>query len=120
MKAPIVEYNHKDALQHRYLNQFFDITPGNYPSHRVPSFEAFIGIIIRGFATGMIPDQQGNSYLKSGQLIDIKTGYYLSVPLYWHVWNLKTPLANELTSVLLKQSKIDLEPFSKHPKLTTS
>ncbi|WP_372742034.1 LysR family transcriptional regulator ArgP [Neptunomonas sp.] len=118
MRAPIVEYNYKDALQHRYLSKFFDISQGDYPAHRVPSFEAFIDFITRGFAAGMIPDQQGDIHLKSGQLIDIKPGYFLSVPLYWHVWNLKIPLANTLTNALIKQSEIDLEPFSKHPELT--
>jgi LysR family transcriptional regulator (chromosome initiation inhibitor) len=119
MRAPIVEYNHKDALQHRYLQHFFDILPGDYPSHRVPSSEAFVDFIIRGFAAGMVPDQQGSTLISSGQVVDIKPGYYLSVPLYWHVWNLKTPLANDLTHALIKQSKIDLAPFSKHPELTT-
>lgn len=119
MRAPIVEYNHKDALQHRYLNRFFDLSPGDYPTHRVPSYSAFVDMTIRGYAAGMIPDQQGIPYMKSGQLIDINPGYYLSVPLYWHVWNLKTPLENELTSALLKQGQIDLEAFSKHPELTS-
>lgn len=117
MQAPIVEYNYKDALQHRYLSKFFGISPGDYPAHRVPSFEAFIDIITRGFAMGMIPDQQGEAYLKSGQLIDIREGYSLPVPLYWHVWSLKTPLANALTNALIKQSGMDLEPFSEHPEL---
>lgn len=119
MQAPIVEYNHKDALQHRYLNRFFDLSPGDYPTHRVPSYSAFIDMAVRGFAAGMIPDQQADFHMKTGQLVDINPGYYLSVPLYWHVWNLKTPLENELTDALLKQGKIDLAPFSAHKELTS-
>jgi LysR family transcriptional regulator (chromosome initiation inhibitor) len=119
-KAPIVEYNHKDALQHRYLNHYFGLSPGDYPTHRVPSYSAFVDMTIRGFAAGMIPDQQASPYIKSGQLLDIKEGNYLAVPLYWHVWNLKTPLATELTNALLKQGEIDLEPFSQHPEFSPS
>ena len=116
--APIVEFNYKDALQQRYLSQFFSIEAGDYPCHRVPSAEAFIDFIIRGFATGMVPDELSTQLLASSTLVDIAPDNYLAVPLYWHVWNLKTPLANELTHTLIEESKKYLEPFSAHAQLT--
>jgi LysR family transcriptional regulator (chromosome initiation inhibitor) len=50
--------------------------------------------------------------------VDLAPGNYLAVPLYWHVWNLKTPLARLLTETLLRGAEKLLEPFSDHPVLT--
>ncbi|QEQ97613.1 LysR family transcriptional regulator ArgP [Neptunomonas concharum] len=116
--APVVEFNHKDALQQRYLKQFFKVNSGTYPSHRVPSSEAFMDLIIRGLATGMVPDQQVRPFLESGHVTEILPNSYLSVPLYWHVWNLKAPLAQELTQTLTQHAAIALEDFDAHPTLT--
>lgn len=118
-RAPVVEFNHKDALQIRYLEQFFDLRPGDYACHRIPSAETFIDLIVRGFGMGMIPDQMTTELLSSGQLVDVSPGDYLAVPLYWHVWNLKAPLAEELTHALAEQGKKDLAPFSDYPILAT-
>jgi len=117
--APVVEYNHKDALQIRYFNQFFNLQPGDYACHRIPSAETFIDLIVRGFGTGMIPDQMTAELLATGRLVDVSPGDFLAVPLYWHVWNLKAPLAEELTHALVEQGKKDLAPFVDYPILAT-
>ncbi len=118
-QAPIVEFNYKDALQQKYLNKFFSISAGDYPCHRVPSTEAFIDLIIRGYATGMVPDELSAHFLANGKLVDIAPGSFLAVPLYWHVWSLKTPLANELTQTLISQARNHLSPLAHYSELTT-
>jgi len=117
-RAPAVEYNHKDALHCRYLERFYGLAPGDFPRHRVPSPEAFLDLIVRGFGAGMVPDQQSRPYFERGLVQDMAPGNYLAVPLYWHVWNLKTPLARRLTDALLQGAEQYLEPFALHPVLT--
>ncbi len=117
-QAPAVEYNHKDALHSRYLERFYGLAAGDFPRHRVPSPDAFLDLIVRGFGAGMVPDQQSRPFLARGLVVDMAPGNYLAVPLYWHVWNLKTPLARRLTETLLRGAEQQLDPFSAHPLLT--
>ncbi|MGB0466377.1 MAG: LysR family transcriptional regulator ArgP [Pontibacterium sp.] len=117
-QAPIAEFNHKDELQNRYLDQFFNIKPGNYPRHRIPSSVAFFDLIVRGHTCGMVPDQQSHAMLAAGKVVDLTPGQYLAVPLYWHVWNLKSALTTQLTDALTHAAQNSLDRFEEHPLLT--
>lgn len=111
-RAPIAEFNHKDALQSRYLSRFFGVHRGEYISHRVPSSEAYLDLIIRGHATGMIPDQQAEPWISTGELQDIAPNCALPVPLYWHIWSLKSELARTLTQAVTREAERALDPMS--------
>ncbi|WP_036232472.1 LysR family transcriptional regulator ArgP [Marinobacterium litorale] len=117
-QAPIAEFSHKDQLQNRYLQRFFGIGPHEYPRHRIPSSTAFCDLIERGLACGMVPDQQGLPLIQAGRVVDMTPGRYLSVPLYWHVWNLRSELIRQLTDALVKEATRQLEGFDRHPELT--
>lgn len=117
-QAPVAEFSHKDQLQNRYLQQFFGMAPQEYPRHRIPSSTAFCDLIVRGLACGMVPDQQGRPLLENGKAEDMTPGRYLSVPLYWHVWNLSSTLVKQLTDELVAEARRQLEPFDSHPRLT--
>lgn len=117
-QAPAAEFNNKDELQNRYLKNFFDIDPGDYPRHRVPSSDPYFQMIVRGFAYGMIPDQQSQPLLEQGKVVELTPGRYLAIPLYWHVWNLKSEHIQHLTQTLLKVAGQALDPFEQHPVLT--
>lgn len=110
--APVAEFSNKDELQNRYLDKFFGVGPSDYPKHRIPSTESFFQMIINGMACGMIPDQQSQPLLDSGQVIDITPGYFLEVPLYWHVWNLKSELYRKLTTALRDTAERHLSPLN--------
>jgi len=109
--APVAEFSNKDELQNRYLARYFKIKPNEYPKHRIPSTEAFFEVVERGLACGMIPDQQSRTLLNQGKVIDLTPGKYLSVPLYWHVWSLKSELYRKLTDALCKTAAISLNPI---------
>lgn len=115
--APVAEFNHKDELQNRYLNTFFGIEPSEYPRHRVPSSDPYFQLVIRGFACGMIPDQQSQSQLAQGLVQDLTPGRYMAVPLYWHVWNLKSTTVKLLTDCLVKTCQLQLDNLTHHPAL---
>lgn len=113
-QAPIAEFSNKDELQNRYLEQFFNLGPNEYPKHRIPATDSFFQLIIRGHACGMIPDQQSRTLIQKGEVIDISPGKYLPVPLYWHVWSLKSDLYRKLTNALTQCAEETLDPFSQH------
>ncbi len=106
--APAVEFNHKDELQDRYLETFFNRS-GDYPRHRVPSPQAFIDLIERSRAWGMVPDQQSQPLLDQGLLQELSPGDSLKVPLYWHSWNLTTDVSRRLTECLVQYCRGHLE-----------
>jgi LysR family transcriptional regulator (chromosome initiation inhibitor) len=116
-QAPIVEFNHKDALQIRYLRTFYHLEPSEYQCHRIPAAEPFVDLILRGFGLGMIPDQLADPLVQANTLVDICPGQFLAVPLYWHVWSLKTPQAKRLTDALVKAGTRALAPFEQYPDL---
>jgi len=111
MAAPSVEFNHKYDLQRQYLSRYFDAV---YPAarHRIPSAESFNDFIARGYAWGMAPDVQSHAWLKSGKVIELVEGNTIDVPLYWHIWNLRTTLSRELTAALQVQAEKVLTPIN--------
>ncbi|WP_415901181.1 LysR family transcriptional regulator ArgP [Neptuniibacter sp. QD29_5] len=110
--APVAEFSNKDELQNRYLKENFEVGQNEYPKHRIPSTESFFNIIIRGHACGMVPDQQSKELLAAGTVIDMTPGRYIEVPLYWHIWSLKSGLFQRLTNQLRKQAEVDLLPLT--------
>lgn len=112
IKAPIAEFSNKDELQNRYLKKFFQVKANEYPKHRIPSTESFFQMIIRGLACGMIPDQQSRELLKKDIVIDLSPGQFLDIPLYWHVWNLKSDLYRKLTQALTRVASKELTQIS--------
>ena len=104
--APAIEFNHKDELQNLYIRALVnslksteDIKPIQITQrHRIPSTESYLDFICRGYGWGMVPDQQSEQARKSGKLIEIVPNITLEIPLYWHIWNLKTELNKQLTN----------------------
>ena len=108
-QAPAVEFNHKDELQNRYLDEFFGVAY-DYPRHRVPSPQAFMDLITRGYAWGMVPDQQSLALLDQGIVEELVEGRSLAVPLHWHSWNLESQISQRLRGCLVEYGRLVLEP----------
>lgn len=94
--APMVVFNRKDALQHRYLRKLTrrKLDP---PVHYVPSPWAFIEAIRLGLGWGMVPDWIGRD---DPALVDISPGRHVDVPLYWQHWKLRSPVLDALTAAV--------------------
>lgn len=99
-RAPMVRFGAKDQLQTLYLQRYWKIEPHEPPSHQVPSSEAFVDFIKRGLAWGMVPDIQARDPLATGVLTELTPRKTICVALYWHVWNLKSPLVRELSQTI--------------------
>ena len=98
--APVAEFNHKDQLQNQYLKRYFNLNAGEFPCHRVPSSYGFLQLIEQDAACGMVPDHQCQPLLEQGRLQEVTPDQYLDIPLYWHVWDLKSEFLQTLTHIL--------------------
>lgn len=96
IQAPAIQFNHKDDLQKNFMERYFN-TSDIGVKHRIPSTESYMDLIRRGYGWGMIPDVQSQPLLDSNELTELIPGHTLEIPLYWHIWNLKTQLNQKLT-----------------------
>lgn len=98
-KAPMLVFNTKDALQTRFLAQCTG-KPMEPPAHYLPSVRGFLEAAVRGIGWGMIPAILARRSLERGDVVEIRPGQWLDVPLYWHCWRLESPLLKALTQVV--------------------
>lgn len=98
--APVIEFNNKDSMQAEFLRCRFGIARGEYHYHQIPSSEGFQDMILRGHGWGMLPMAQAQPYIDTGRLTLIAADADLLIQLYWHVWNIATPLIRRLTDAL--------------------
>jgi LysR family transcriptional regulator (chromosome initiation inhibitor) len=86
--APVVVFDHKDDIQHRYLRTFSGttVTP---PQHFVPVSADFAEAVRLGFGWAMLPDQQSKEPLSRGELVELPAGEAVTVTLYWQQWALR-------------------------------
>jgi LysR family transcriptional regulator (chromosome initiation inhibitor) len=103
--APAVIFDRHDELHHKLLHQALDEVPGVIPTHYVPSVEKFADFVALGLAYGMLPDQQSAPLTATGQVIDLSPDHHIQVKLYWHCWNLKSDLLENLTKHLIRKAK---------------
>lgn len=104
-RAPAVIYDRNDELHHKLLLQALNEVPSSFPNHYVPSIEKFADFIALGLGYGMIPDQQSASMVNSGQMVDLSPKCNVPVDLYWHCWNIKSDLLENLTRVLVHEAQ---------------
>ncbi|HCT79817.1 MAG TPA: ArgP/LysG family DNA-binding transcriptional regulator [Micromonosporaceae bacterium] len=97
--APMVVFNRKDQLQHRFLRTVTKrlMDP---PIHYVPSVWAFGEAIRLGLGWGMIPEQLARPDLKARLLAELAPGRHLDVPLYWQYWRLDSQTIHALTAAV--------------------
>ncbi|GLQ29847.1 LysR family transcriptional regulator ArgP [Litoribrevibacter albus] len=94
--TPAIQFNHKDDLQKHYMERYFSTSDIGI-KHRIPSTESYLDLIKRGYGWGMAPDIQSQPLLNEGSVEELIPNQTLEIPLYWHIWNLKTQLNQQLT-----------------------
>lgn len=97
--APMVVFNRKDRLQHRFLRGLAGRRAAP-PVHYVPSVWAFGEVIRLGLGWGMVPEQLARPDLDAGRYVDIAAGHHLDVPLYWQHWQLDSEVLAALTEAV--------------------
>lgn len=118
--APAILFNREDGLHGRMIAALSLPDAGPFPAHYIPSYERFGDAIPSGLGYGMLPDQQSAAHRAAGRLVDLAPGRWLSVPLYWHCWNIRSRLLERLTAHLVRTAAELLEPAGLDPAIPLS
>lgn len=98
-QAPCLVYSRDDRLQHQFMAEVAGTEP--VYTHHLPSSEGFIRAACAGLGYGMMPELQVKAELENGLLVDLVPGYNLDVPLYWHYWQMESPVMETLRQSVL-------------------
>ncbi|ABN62049.1 LysR family transcriptional regulator ArgP [Shewanella baltica] len=88
-KAPAVVFSTKDKLHEKFLAQYFNMTPGQWWQHTIPSSESFLEAINLSLGYGLVGHLQAKPLIDRGILIELTPERRMRVPLFWQHWNIK-------------------------------
>jgi LysR family transcriptional regulator (chromosome initiation inhibitor) len=97
--APVVVFDRKDDLQHRYLRERMP-GPARPPTHYVPSSADFLTAVRLGLGWGMLPDLQSRADEAAGHLVDIDGTGAIDVTLHWQQWKLRSPSLDRVAAAV--------------------
>lgn len=110
--APMMNYDRKDTLQHRYARSIARrrVDP---PQHFVPSSEAFNAAVRMGIGWGVVPehDLHPDESDRPGGLVRLDDRH-VDVPLYWQHWRLESQILQTLTDSVLAHASTALRTRS--------
>jgi LysR family transcriptional regulator, chromosome initiation inhibitor len=107
--APVVVFDRKDDLQHRYLRER---VPGSAqpPTHHVPSSADFLTAVRLGMGWGMLPDLQSRADEADGHLVDVDRSGAIDVTLHWQQWKLRSPSLDRVAAEVTAAARRHLAP----------
>ncbi|MCL3860911.1 LysR family transcriptional regulator ArgP [Actinotalea sp. K2] len=107
--APVVVFDRKDDLQHRYLREC-GAGPAQPPTHYVPSSADFLTAIRLGLGWGMLPDLQSHAAEADGQLVEVDPAGALGVTLHWQQWRLRSSSLDLTAAAVTAAARQHLAP----------
>jgi LysR family transcriptional regulator (chromosome initiation inhibitor) len=102
--APVVVFDRKDDLQHRYLRRRLPDAAGSPPAHHVPSSADFLTAIRLGLGWGMVPELQvpvGDG----DPLLELDPDGGVGVDLYWQQWKLRSPTLDRVAAAVIAAAR---------------
>jgi LysR family transcriptional regulator, chromosome initiation inhibitor len=104
--TPMIVYNRKDRLQHRFLSSLR--RRADQPIHYVPAAAAFVEAIRLGLGWGMVPEPIARRDIARGDYVEMYPGRSLDVPLYWQYWKIESTVLGELTAAVKAAAAVHL------------
>jgi LysR family transcriptional regulator, chromosome initiation inhibitor len=108
--TPMVLFNRKDQLQHRFRAAVTHRTLDDPPIHYVPAAAAFGEAIRMGLGWGMVPEPLAGAGIAVGSLVEIAPGHHLDVPLHWQCWRMESTALTALTGAVREAAARALRP----------
>ena len=98
-RAPVVVFDRKDDLQHRYLRAQAgpDVAP---PVHQVPAAADFVAAVSLGLGWGMVPGLQARSSA-AAELVALDPAAAVDVVLHWQQWRLRSGTLDRVREAVL-------------------
>lgn len=116
LAAPAVLFNRKDSLHDDFLKHRFGFAIDRYAKHYLPSPVALLEGVAMGAGYGLIPNSQAAPLVVAGQLVDLCPNERVMVDLYWHHWDLEPPLAHDISALIVRVARLNLDA-SAGPKI---
>jgi LysR family transcriptional regulator, chromosome initiation inhibitor len=109
-EAPVVVFDRRDDLQHRYLHAQAgpDVTP---PLHYVPAATDLVAAVGLGLGWGMVPDLLAPAV--PDELMELDPGQAEDVVLYWQQWRLRSPTLDRVREAVVAAAGRELD---RHPE----
>ncbi|MCT8159668.1 LysR family transcriptional regulator ArgP [Pseudoruegeria sp. SHC-113] len=112
--APGMTFNMRDGLQKRWLKRELG-REQPFPSHFLPSTQAFVEGALRGMGWGMNPEALVADHLRAGTLVALGREPVLEVPLHWQFNRLvRAPLASLTRAVKAAAGSLQAPPPKEH------
>ncbi|SFO26345.1 LysR family transcriptional regulator, chromosome initiation inhibitor [Geodermatophilus obscurus] len=105
-RAPVVVFDRKDDLQHRWLHARAGtgVVP---PQHLVPASADYVSAVALGFGWGMVPDLQARDV--GVELVELDPDGAVDVPLYWQQWRLRSATLDRVREAVLAAAARELD-----------
>ncbi|MGY1807287.1 LysR family transcriptional regulator ArgP [Blastococcus sp. SYSU D00669] len=101
--APVVVFDRRDDLQHRYLRgRAPDADP---PAHYVPASADYLAAVALGLGWGMLPDQQ----VRGADLTVLDEDGAVDVVLHWQQWKLRSAGLDRVREAVLAAAREQLD-----------
>jgi len=111
-RAPMLVFNQKDRLQHRFMASVLGEPPSAPPVWWIPSSHGFLDAAVAGLGWGLHPKVLVEPLVRSGALVDLFPGQSVAVPLYWQSWRLNSATVTDLRRSMLEAAAQVLEPVA--------
>lgn len=87
-QVPFLVFNRKDDTQQQWVRQALGLRAARLNARYVPSSEAYVQAVTRGWGVGVAPELQIRPLLARGELVVLRPDIHVEVALYWHQWKL--------------------------------
>ena len=107
--APMVNFDRRDDLQHRFLRGLGGRAT-DVPRHHIPTSADFARAVVLGLGWGLLPEQQCLTEIGDGRLVVLAPGHPIDVVLYWQRWNIASRLLDQVTDAVGRVAAASLHP----------
>ena len=107
---PFIAFNRKDDLQAEFVCRALKLRQVALQQCFVPSPQGQMRALLAGWGASVLPELLVRPWLDSGQLVDLAPETRVPVALYWHCWNLDSPLLDRLTRAVIAAANAALIP----------
>lgn len=105
-RAPVVVFDRKDDLQHRFLHAVAG-PAASPPAHYVPASADWFAAVALGLGWGMVPRLQERG--SAAGLVALDPGAGVDVVLHWQQWKLRSPSLDRVRAAVLEAAARELD-----------
>ncbi|MBM6550747.1 LysR family transcriptional regulator ArgP [Marinomonas ostreistagni] len=104
-QAPMLVFNRKDELQHRFIAQITGQTPCHPPTHYLPTSKGFVDAAALSIGWCMVPECMITEALAHKRVCLLAPEQPIEVPLYWQHASVRSQTLAHLTEALRRHAE---------------